>query len=171
MSGSWLQEYIADSVRKDRCTRIYCTTCGAMEFRQGVLKAWAIANAVLPPSRFDVESALAIARALSEVHGPHDGAYKWVGAARCLLFDLCAVAGEAAVAQVLGGSWGGDVLRSMQEHSRRRREERATRQEMERTAVMRREERARERQEKHRQRLAEKVRRDAEWRAKQGKGE
>jgi len=169
--NNYLQAFFQLAIRKNLCTRIYCTTCGAMEFRKGALKALSTSHTASLPNELSVDDALAIAKALSEVRPVDQESYKWVAAARCLLFDLCAVAGEEPVEQILEGSWGGGVLRSMREHSRRRREERATRQEMERTAVMRREETARARQEQHRQRLAEKVRRDAEWRAKQGKGE
>jgi hypothetical protein len=39
MTSNWLEAYLMEAVRKELCTKILCTTCGALEFRQGVLSA------------------------------------------------------------------------------------------------------------------------------------
>jgi hypothetical protein len=39
MTSNWLEAYLMEAARKELCTKIFCTTCGALEFRQGVLSA------------------------------------------------------------------------------------------------------------------------------------
>ena len=53
MTKSWLHVYLVESVRKRMCTRIYCTTGGAMEFRLGVVKALANSTGKPPKEYFD----------------------------------------------------------------------------------------------------------------------
>jgi len=66
MSENWLHSYLLESVRRDLCVTIYCTTCGAREFRLGVLKALAQAEGRQPSRHYDLTSATKIAKALSE---------------------------------------------------------------------------------------------------------
>src|SRR5258708_2467048 len=115
--------------------------------------------------------ALDIAQALSEVRFAERADSKLIGAVRCLLFDMCRTIGETEIAHVLGDSWGGDVLRGMQEHFRARQSARRARAEDETTARKRRDEKKRLAQEKHQQRLTKKKVRDRKWREKQGKME
>ena len=35
-TGDWLQRFIVDARRRNLCTEIFCTTCGAWEFRSGL---------------------------------------------------------------------------------------------------------------------------------------
>src|SRR5664280_909109 len=67
MTQYWLDQYLNEAVGKKLCTKIHCTTCGAMEFRKGVLSA--LANATGKPVRehFDREGNIQIAAALSKV--------------------------------------------------------------------------------------------------------
>jgi hypothetical protein len=37
MTSNWLEAYLLDAVSKKLCTKIHCTTCGALDFRRGVL--------------------------------------------------------------------------------------------------------------------------------------
>jgi hypothetical protein len=92
-------------------------------------------------------------------------------AGRCVVFDLCSVIGEREAEQLLGQSWGGDVLRRMQEHYRRVVAARRTKAEYEDPVKVqeRREERERVAQQRHEQRLALKKERDRAWRESQGK--
>jgi len=116
-------------------------------------------------------NAFAIAGALSEVRPVDPADSKLVGAARCLLFDICKTIGEAETEQVLGDSWGGNVLRGMQEHDDARQAESRVRAADEIDARKRREERKRLTQERHQQRLALKVERDGLWREQHRKEE
>ena len=171
MSSRWLQAYLAAAVRKDLCTKIYCTTCGAMEFRRGVVNAFARATGSPFSDGMCMFNAFAIAGALSEVRPVDPADSKLVGAARCLLFDICKTIGEAETEQVLGDSWGGNVLRGMQEHDDARQAESRVRAADEIDARKRREERKRLTQERHQQRLALKVERDRLWREQHRKEE
>lgn len=40
MTTNWLHAYLIESVRRNLCTKIHCTTCGAMEFRRGMHDAF-----------------------------------------------------------------------------------------------------------------------------------
>ncbi len=157
MTTSWLQAFLADAVRQGFCTKIGCTTCGALAFRRGVLEAMTTATGQPPREHFDRESAVEIARALAKVApaGHDDEALE--EAVRCLLFDL--VGGplfDKDIEVLLTGTWAGDVLSGMREYDRARAAERRKREEFESQANVqkRREEKKRVRQEHHQQRLA-----------------
>lgn len=171
MSENWLHSYLVKSVRRNLCVRFFCTTCGAMEFRRGVLKALAQYAGHLPLQHFDRSSAIEIAKALSEIELSRGDALRLEEATRCLLFDLAHTIGEAKLAPILDKSWGGGVLVRMQEHYKVRRAEAHARQEYEDSANVqkRREEKKRQRQERHQQRLALKKERDRIWLEKHGK--
>lgn len=85
MTSNWLEAYLAEAVRKRLCTKIHCTTCGAQEFRRGVLDALSIATGRQPLQLLDRESAIEIAKALAGVSRNHD---PMEDAVRCLLVDL-----------------------------------------------------------------------------------
>jgi hypothetical protein len=166
---SWLHSYLIESVEKNLCTTIYCTTCGAMEFRGGVVKALARATGASPPDGLYRGDAFAICRALADVHPANPADSTMNRAVRCLLFDLCHIIGEGEAGRILGESWGGKVLRGMQEHhAARLAKDRALEAEVA-NARKRREERKRIAQEKHQRRLALKKERDRAWRESQGK--
>ena len=173
MAENWLQSYLIDAVQRNLCTRIYCTTCGAMEFRQGVFHALAKATNQQPSPLHDPESTVGITRALADVRPGSTDASRLEGAARCLVFDICHTIGEAEAARILGESWGGNVLRRMQEHYRAEQAARRVRYEYEgpEGARKRREEKKRIAQEKHQQRLALKKERDRAWRESQHKAD
>ncbi len=79
MTPDWLQSYLVSSVSRNLCTTIHCTTCGAMDFRRGVLQA-AVGSSHVDPRRIDRADALDIAIALAgvrPVEGIHlDGAVR-----------------------------------------------------------------------------------------------
>ncbi len=171
MRENWLHSYLLESVRRNMCVNIACTTCGANEFRRGVLNALVRYAGNLPSQHFDYLSAMEVANVLSEVEPSERDAWKLEGAVRCLLFDLAHIIGEQELALILDRSWGGAVLYSMQEHYKARQSEARARQEHEdRINVQKRhEEKKRQKQERHRQRLALKKERDRIWREKHGK--
>lgn len=166
MTSNWLQAYLVTSIRKELCTRIYCTPCGAMEFREGAVDACATALGLLRADGLGAECALAITEALASVRPLNPREHKWLSATRCLLFDVCRVVGEPTVEGVLGSSWSGEVLREMQNHTRKLQEKRRALAEFDSPEAIRRrrEEKSRLRRERHEQRLAGKALRDAEWR-------
>jgi hypothetical protein len=108
---------------------------------------------------------------MATLRAPETKILDWDKAARCALFDLCKVLGEAQVSELLGDGWAGAVLRRMQEHHEAVSRERGVtaKYESPESVQARREEKKRLKQERHQQRLAEKVLRDAEWRARQEK--
>lgn len=172
MSDNWLQIYLVDSVHKNLCTTIHCTTCRAGEFRHGVLNA--LAKAADQPSRqsLDRECVVEIARVLAEVQPiPAELEKKIEDAVRCLLFDLWSGIPfmDREVETILNGTWPGRVLHGMQQHHRATQEARRKLQEYDDPVNVqkRREDKKRLTQERHQERLALKKERDRLWREKQ----
>lgn len=172
----WLQTYLLESVRKNLCTQIFCTTCGAMDFRRGLLIALARATDQQPVPQIDHESALAIAAALARVRAAEGEQRKLEDAVQLVLFEIWNTVGEVAVERqldpILQGTWAGSVLARMKEHHKERKAARyafAENQDPVRVQ-QRREEKQRLKQERHTARLAMKIERDRIWREKQKRG-
>lgn len=173
----WLQTYLVESIRKNLCTQIFCTTCGAMDFRQGLLIALAKATGQPPVPQIDHESALAIAAALARVRAAVGEQRKLEDAVRLVLFEIWSTVGEVAAERqlypILQGTWAGSVLVRMKEHHKERKAARyafAENQDPVRVQ-QRREEQRRLKQERHVARLAMKIERDRIWREKQKRGD
>lgn len=168
MTENWLQSYLVESVRRNLCTQIGCTTCVAHEFRLSVLRAWGVATGRTHGQGFDRESIDGITRALAEVHPIPNESRKFEDAVRCLLFDLCSGIPifDQEIETILSGTWSGEVLRGMQEHHATRQAERRAFTEYNDPANVqkRREEKRNLKQEKHQERLALKKDRDRIWR-------
>jgi hypothetical protein len=175
VTSKWLEAYLAEAVRKKLCTKIHCTTCGALEFRRGVLDALSIATGRQPLQRLDRESVIEIAKALAEVSQNHDTPGATEDAVRCLLVDLWSGIPllDRDIAALLAGSWAGDILHMMNEHHEAREADRRARDEFQSPAAVqkRREEKKLLNQEQHEKRLALKKGRDRLWREKRGKAD
>ena len=171
MSDGWLQNYILDSINQNICTRAGCTTCGANQFRRGLLQAFAAGTEQIEPSFLHRECALQIASALTSVKSGGD--WKFEEAIRCILIDLWSAAGgdtDGQLSHVLQGSWAGQVLDSMRHHSAEVEARRRALAEYQSPAAVqqRREEKKRLKQQRHEERLALKKERDRIWFEKQG---
>ncbi len=144
-----------------------------MEFRQGVFHALAKATNQQSSTLHARESTVAITQALADVRPSRSDVGRLEAAARCLVFDICHAIGEVEAALILGDSWGGSVLRRMQEHHRAELAARRARNEYENpaSAQKRHEEKKRIAQEAHQQRLALKKERDLVWRESQRKAD
>lgn len=173
MTANWLQLFLSEAVRKNLCTQIYCTTCGAMEFRRGVLAALAEATDQRPRQSFDRETVVEVARALAAVEPPVNESSKFEEAVRCILIDLWSGIPllDKDIERILSGSWCDDVLHRMQEHYEAKMAKRRAREEYEDPGNVqkRREEKKRLKQEQHQRRLAIKKERDRSWHEKHGK--
>ena len=173
LTENWLHSYLIDSVQRNLCTQIYCTTCRAMEFRQGIFYALAKATNQQSSPPHAQEIIIGITQALADVRPNSFDVGRLEAAARCLVFDICHAIGEVNAAFILGESWGGNVLRRMQEHHRAALAARRASDEYENPASVRKrhEEKKRIAQEEHQQRLALKVERDRVWRESQRKAD
>lgn len=175
MTSNWLHAYVADAVRRNICTRIRCTTCGAMDLRMGVLDELTQATGRSPRQKWDREVVIEIASALAHVTPIGSERHTLVPAVRCLLFDCWSGMPllDNDIEAVLTDSWAGDILRDMKKHHAAREVERRTRAEMQDPSNVqkRREERKRLKQEQHEQRLAAKKERDRIWREKHGEAD
>jgi hypothetical protein len=171
MAANWLQTYLRAVVKKDLCTKIRCTTCGALEFRRGVFDALAIATdrEIQPP--YDRGSVLEVVRAIADIDRPQDSSRKVEDAVRCLLAEFWTGVPfvDNETVEMLGESWPGQIMREMRAHheavqENRRREAEYNSPE---NIQKRRDEKKRIRQEQHQERLKLKVERDRIWRATQ----
>jgi len=142
-----------------------------MDFRRGVLKG-VVGSSHVDPRRIDRESALDIAIALAGVR-PVEGIYL-DAAVRCILFDLWSgiPAIDYEIEELLGSSWSGNVLRTMQQHYAVRQAAQRTAEEYVESAQKRKEEKRQAKREQHAIRLGLKRERDRIWRqAHQGEPE
>lgn len=117
MNKTWLQAYLVGTIRRNLCTRIYCTTCGAREFRNGLLHAVSDATGAAQ-LRLDRVAAAEIASALAEFSPQDLPRHTAEEAVRCILFDLWSQV-PMSVKELhsrLGQTWSGQVLRRMEEH-------------------------------------------------------
>ena len=115
MTSNWLENYFADAVGRKLCTRIVCTTCGALEFRQGVLTALSVAKGQRPLQRIDRANSIEIATGLAEVPRPVENLDATEDAIRCLLADMLSgipLVDQAIIAP-LEGTWAGDIAHGM----------------------------------------------------------
>src|SRR5262249_32498723 len=86
--GNWLQDCLVQAVEKNLCTQIGCTTCGALEFRRGLLKAAARDSPTGSPETLDSASASVILESLARVTPPVRLQREIEDAVRLVLFDL-----------------------------------------------------------------------------------
>ncbi len=168
MTTNWLQAYLVEAVRKKLCTTIYCTTCGAMDFRRGVLDALTGATSQPPRQHLDRETAIEIARALAGIKPDGNALRPLDDAVRCILFDLWSGIPllDKEIEIFLAGSWAGSVLDRMKKHHEARQAACRAEAEFQASANVqkRREEKKRLKQEQHEKRLALKKERDRIWR-------
>src|SRR5205823_2444380 len=108
---SWLQRYLLDSVKRNLCTQIFCTTCGAAEFRRGLFAALTEAIDGPPVAWLNASTALALTKALSAVKPVDDGNWKLEEAVRLILFEIWRTAGEWTTEEqlqpILSETWAG----------------------------------------------------------------
>jgi len=110
-----LQTFLLNAEISNLCTRINCTTCGAMEFRIGVVHS--VTGKSIDPRRLARETLLDIARALADVQQVQ--AYSIdESAIRCILFDLWSGIPhlDREIEEILQSSWAGSVLQGMKDH-------------------------------------------------------
>lgn len=167
----WLSLSLLDAVRRNLRTKIMCTTCGALEFRTGLMVGLERAASRPPRAEMGLDDAHAIGRALARVDAPVGEASKMEAAVRLILFEIRRMIGAAMeheVEPILAGTWAGNVLARMQAHQRAREEAHRTHGENQAHLQQRREEKQRLRQRVHTERLARKKERDRLWREAHG---
>lgn len=173
--GDWLHTFIEYAVRKRMCTRVGCTTCGALQFRHGVLEALSAVTGRPPRRQMSVRNARELLTALRYV-GPHEAEpWEFESAVRLLIMEISWTLGghgsEPELESALEGTWAGELLWRMKMHYEARQAAYRARKEYEsaESTQKRKEEKKRTKQEKHQQRLAEKAERDRLWYEQHGK--
>lgn len=169
MDKHWLYTYLLESYNKNLCTTIHCTTCGAMEFRQGVIEALPDKQGQKLLNDWSPINAISITKALAELQPIGPDILKIGPGVRCILFDIWRIIGEAEMEKILSGTWAGEVLRRMQEHYKERMAAILAQEAFEAKAQHQRAGKKRLKQEQHQQRLNLKKERDKIWFEKHGK--
>ena len=175
--SDWLQHYLMDAVRRNLCTKIYCTTCGAWEFRVGLRVKFTEAARHQNMPKLDYRTAIDIGRSLALVHPDEANYHSFERAVRMVIHEVWYAIGEKAaerdLVSILAGTWAGSILESMKVHHRARVAARRAHEQSQDPEFVRqkREEKRRLRQEKHAERLVLKKERDRIWHEKHGKGE
>ena len=177
----WLDRYIDEVVVKRICTTTYCTTCGAREFRQGLLDSLAAESQPARTRRvrcFTVEEARLLLDGLKWVTVPSQDAgfnssRDRTSAIRFVLKSvwdaLGGENGEPEMQRALAESWAGAELDQMIAHHRNLQAQHAefvARQDPERVAHSKIEKR-RLKALRHQDRLEAKKERDRAWHEKQ----
>jgi len=171
--ADWLQHYLLEAVQKSFCTKIHCTTCGALEFRKGLLMAAAKAIGRDRSEALDETIAPLIIRSLASVNAPAHLRPQMEEAVRLVLFDLWNSVMLQRHLHFLAGTWAGDVLERMKAHSQAETERRKAIAESEDPVLVqrRREEKRSLKQQRHQERLTLKKDRDRIWRENEKKNE
>jgi sRNA-binding protein len=170
VQGSWLQAYFADAVARKLCVTIHCTTCGAREFRLGLLRQLAIHGGEPENRGLSLNLAKVLIRALGTIQPVKQDEERWEEAMRCVLFDVWSawkpVVFSAELVPMLAGTWAGEVLDRMEQHYLQRQAEaqRWTEVENPEAVARRREEKRRLKEQRHAERLEAKKERDRVWR-------
>jgi len=165
----WLHGFIDAAVEEGLCTKTNCTTCGAREFRIGLLSLLELETGRDNRGRIGREEASALAQELASVRPSKERESGFESATRCLLYEIWLNLRnpgiDGIVEPAILGTWSGRVLERMQAHHRERIEaQRRRREEVNPTNVLRRRsEKKRLRQEAHLQRIREKRERDRIW--------
>ena len=130
-SRDWLQQFISAAVRRNLCTRIFCTTCGAHEFRSGLMARLGVRPSELvavPLPRLGANRAERLLDLMSELKPPeHDMFSRTLDSEsmRLMIYECwSALGGDRALPAMLdrlGQSWAGHVLRAMIVHEEERR--------------------------------------------------
>lgn len=167
-NANWLQRFLFESTgEKPLCTKIYCTTCGALPFRRGLLAALAAATGTEPKKAFEWAEVQSIAKALASVRPPEDLEQMWrfEASVRNILFAIYRIPRRHEIEPLLSGSWAGDVLNMMKVHYEERQAVQRARAVFEDPDNVRnrRKEKNRLKQEKHTERLAEQRERSRLW--------
>jgi hypothetical protein len=161
--ANWLENYIQRAIDTDKCTKIYCTTCGAAKFREGLASEGANAvQAALKQSQIKSATSETIEK-LRQIQ-PHVG-NQWTDAVRLILFLLDKEVSPKTLDQQLSDSWAGELLLEMRKHYKERLD--ASHEHDERNdpvkAAARREQKRKEKQKKHLERLERKKIKDKSW--------
>ena len=127
-SRDWLQQFISAAVGRNLCTRIGCTTCGAHEFRAGLMARLGVPLSELvavPLPPLGVDRAERLLDLMSELKPPEHDMGFYSEPMRLMIFDCwIALGGDKALPAMqerLGQSWAGPVLRAMIVHEEERR--------------------------------------------------
>ncbi len=167
--NNWLQAYLERAVNRGLCTKMVCTTCGAMDFRNGAVKQFLGPNATKPLWQWEIGDKERIALDLSLVSVRTIEASqlpRFRSAVMCLLYDLCYPCVIPSVKKILDASYAGEILQQMEDHQALRLKRRDD--EIQ-NSQARHENRMKEKRETQKQHELRKVERDKIWREQQAK--
>jgi hypothetical protein len=115
----WLQRFLEQSVRMKWCAKINCTTCGAIEFRRGLISQAGEALGRPEFQSWNNELCIETLRALANVEPPPRNRRPYEDAVRLILYEAWSAMDSgnfASESEILANTWAGEVLKKMQEH-------------------------------------------------------
>lgn len=171
---AWLSVFLSRALANKWCTKIYCTTCGARDFRQGLRDALTVASGKAPPpiqfATYSKADAEILARALAVVTREDFAGPSAEDAMQMIIHEIDSSVGAAfmqgRIAELLGRSWAGGTLACMYAHAEWDRERRRVHADFNdpETVKKRQAEKRRLKAEAHAARLEAKKERDRLWR-------
>jgi len=115
--SAWLAGYLAEAKARPLCTNLYCTTCGASEFRNGVFERAARAIGLAADECHDRRVVLEVVRQLASLRPSRREAWEWRDAVQLIWSDLSSSVwfrgAREECEQLLTGSWAGSELETM----------------------------------------------------------
>ena len=117
---NWIAEYVEAAGAAKICTRIHCTTCGALNFRQGLVRR---ASDVAGTNVSTWDDDLAALTAEGLVPMSTDFTCRHIEATRFVFFELWSAIGDTAFRKIVEarveGTPAGEILQAMRDHSAR----------------------------------------------------
>ena len=166
--AGWLKAFLDGASKAQLCTRVYCTTCGAKPFRDGLKAGAIIASGTTgnePLAKFTADALATLGQETVDHHSE---------ALRLTLVELWGSLGEVQFHRIveakLANSPMAIFLQRMRAHSADRARAYQTHEDSQRRATQQREFKKAERTKAHVARLEAKKLRDAEWRARSSEG-
>lgn len=156
----WLRQFLVEAHERQLCTKIGCTTCGCMEFRNSFVSAIesSLGRACLLP--FDVQAFRFVTESLSSLSRDELTSPSSHSAIRLIIYDFWRMGGDGFLNAIARGSYAGGIVAAMQEHEKARERQHAAHiDELERKRV----EKEIAKQERMEERRLKKMERDKQW--------
>lgn len=171
--ANWLGAFLTQALARRWCSKIFCTTCGARDFRQGLRDALTAATSKAPPpirfATYSKADAEFLAGALAVLTREDFEGASAEHAMQMIIHEIDSSVGAAfmqgRISELLGCSWAGGTLTRMYAHAAWERERRGIHADFNDPEAVkkRRDEKKRLKAEAHAARLEAKKERDRAW--------
>lgn len=165
--NNWLRVYLVDAIVRKLCIKIPCTTCGALEFRQGLLDALASVTGEPTGPRLSERNIKEFVSALAELTPERLNPSLWAfeDAVRRVLYDFPADQwrSDPTFRRMIDGAWVGQILAGIRASNAAAEASERAHEELQKQLRAQAKAKKRLKQEQHQARLALKKDRDRLW--------